>query len=390
MRPAAVVDEIAAEHRAALVTLLTEEKGLSSPWLRAAFARVPRHSFMADHSFWLPERPDDRFRWPEMPDPAEAIAAAYLDRPLVVRCADDGGIRSSCTAPSLLGHLLQELDPPAGARTLEIGTGTGYAAALLSEITGAAVESVEIDHGLAAVAGRTLARLGFDMVTVRAGDATRLDLGHARFSRILVSAATAAVPDGWITALQPDGTLVTTYPLPWRGLTLVVRRTGEDLATGWFLANNGRTCPSLVHDGSSGATVLPGAPVHQAVEVDLDEFGPAGSIEPGTPAGLALLAGFAVPGLAALPSFPPAGGVPAVQLVDGAHENCSLIVDGSGAVRATPAGRGLAERLTVVRRLWNDAGCPDEGAYVWSWQAGRTSLATCGGQVLGERGFLGT
>ncbi|MDP9866487.1 MULTISPECIES: protein-L-isoaspartate O-methyltransferase family protein [Streptosporangium] len=390
MRPATTVDEIAAERRAALVTLLAEERGLSCPRLRAAFARVPRHAFVADHAFWLPERPDDRFRWPEMPDPAEAIAAAYTDRPLVVRCADDGGIRSSCTAPSLVGHLLQELDPPTGARVLEIGTGTGYAAALLSEVTGAAVETVEIDHGLAAVAGRTLARLGFDAVTVRAGDATRLDSGYACFSRVLVSAATTVVPGGWIAALRPGGTLVATYPLPWRGLTLVVRRTGEDMATGRFLANGGRTCPSLVHGGSSGATALPGVPVHEAVEVSLDEFGPAGSIEPGTPAGLALLAGFAIPGLAALPFSPPAGGAPAVQLVDGHRENCSLIVDGSGAVRATSAGRGLAERLTAVRRLWDGAGRPDEGGYVWSWQAGRTSLATRGGRVLGERGFLGT
>jgi len=94
-----------------------------------------------------------------------------------------------------------------GARVLEVGTGSGYQAAVLAEM-GAEVYSIEIVEPLARAAERTLARLGYERVHVRHGDGYRGWPSVAPFAAILVTAAAPRVPPALLEQLAPGGRLV--------------------------------------------------------------------------------------------------------------------------------------------------------------------------------------
>jgi protein-L-isoaspartate(D-aspartate) O-methyltransferase len=144
-----------------------------------ALRRVPRHAFV----------------------PAEAAPLAYADRPL------DIGLRQSISQPfivALMTHLLQ-VQP--GDRVLEVGTGSGYQAAVLS-VLAREVYSVEILAPLGAKAAETLSRLGYANVAVRIGDGYQGWEDHAPYDRIIVTAAPDHVPSALIAQLKPGGRLV--------------------------------------------------------------------------------------------------------------------------------------------------------------------------------------
>ena len=144
-----------------------------------ALRKVPRHAFV----------------------PAEAAPLAYADRPL------DIGLRQSISQPfivALMTHLLQ-VQP--GDRVLEIGTGSGYQAAVLS-VLAREVYSVEILAPLGAKAAETLSRLGYANVAVRIGDGYQGWEEHAPYDRIMVTAAPDHVPPALIAQLKPGGRLV--------------------------------------------------------------------------------------------------------------------------------------------------------------------------------------
>jgi protein-L-isoaspartate(D-aspartate) O-methyltransferase len=144
-----------------------------------AFRAVPRHEFV----------------------PAEGAHLAYADRPL------DIGFRQSISQPfvvALMTHLLQ-VQPD--DRVLEIGTGSGYQAALLS-VLAREVYSVEIVAELGNRARLTLARLGYANVATRIGDGYHGWEEHAPYDKIIVTAAPNHIPPALVTQLRPGGRLV--------------------------------------------------------------------------------------------------------------------------------------------------------------------------------------
>jgi protein-L-isoaspartate(D-aspartate) O-methyltransferase len=144
-----------------------------------ALRRVPRHEFV----------------------PAEAAHLAYADRPL------DIGFRQSISQPfvvALMTHLLQ-VQPD--DRVLEIGTGSGYQAAVLS-VLAREVYSVEIVAELGNRAAQTLSRLGYANVATRIGDGHHGWEEHAPYDRIIVTAAPNHVPPALIAQLKPGGRLI--------------------------------------------------------------------------------------------------------------------------------------------------------------------------------------
>ncbi len=144
-----------------------------------ALRKVPRHAFV----------------------PAAAAPLAYVDRPL------DIGLRQTISQPfvvALMTHLLQ-VQP--GDRVLEIGTGSGYQAAVLS-VLAREVWSIEILAPLGARAAETLSRLGYANVAVRIGDGYQGWEEHAPYDRIMVTAAPDHVPPALIAQLKPGGRLV--------------------------------------------------------------------------------------------------------------------------------------------------------------------------------------
>jgi protein-L-isoaspartate(D-aspartate) O-methyltransferase len=171
-----------------------------SPAIQEAFARVPRHVFV-----------------PEM-----GQAAAYRDEAFVLKIGSDGIPVSSSSQPAMMAIMLEQLGLQPGHRVLEIGTGSGYNAALMSMITGprGKVVSVDIDAELVARARASLAAAGYPKVEVRCADGGYGDPAGAPFDRIMVTAGAWDIAPAWLEQLSEGGRLV--LPLSVRGIELSV------------------------------------------------------------------------------------------------------------------------------------------------------------------------
>ena len=154
-------------------------RGIDDARVLAAMGRVPRHRFV----------------------PADIAAQAYLDQPLPI------GHGQTISQPYIVALMTQLARPRAGMRVLEVGTGSGYQAAVLAEL-GAEVYSIEIVAPLAERAGRVLRELGYDTVAVRSGDGYAGWPGHAPFDAIVVTAAPERVPPPLLAQLARGGRMV--------------------------------------------------------------------------------------------------------------------------------------------------------------------------------------
>jgi protein-L-isoaspartate(D-aspartate) O-methyltransferase len=186
--------------RARLVDILgASGRALSRP-IQAAFAQVPRHLFV----------------------PEVAASAAYRDEAFVIKCGPDGMPVSSSSQPAMMAIMLQQLGLEPSHRVLEIGTGSGYNAAVMSAVVGkrGRVVSIDIDPEMVARARSSLAAAGYDAVTVRCADGGYGDPAGAPFDRIIVTAGAWDIAPAWFQQLAPGGRLV--LPLSVRGIQLSV------------------------------------------------------------------------------------------------------------------------------------------------------------------------
>jgi protein-L-isoaspartate(D-aspartate) O-methyltransferase len=145
-------------------------------------------------------------------------------------------ITSSTSMPTVMAVMLHALDTRPGHRVLEIGTGTGWNAAILSHHLGAAaVTTVEIDPVLAEQAGGALAATGFTPTFVR-GDGENGYPPNAPYDRVLCTAGCHRVPYAWVAQCAPGGLIVTPWETPYLSsalLRLVV--AGDGTASGHFV-----------------------------------------------------------------------------------------------------------------------------------------------------------
>lgn len=133
--------------------------------------------------------------------PIDRRALAYEERPHSI------GYDQTISNPYIVAIMTAAADPPPGGRILEIGTGSGYQAAVLSRLTGA-VYSIEIVEPLALSAERRLRELGYANVHVRAGDGFAGWPDAAPFDAIVVTAGAASPPPALLEQLRPGGRLV--------------------------------------------------------------------------------------------------------------------------------------------------------------------------------------
>jgi protein-L-isoaspartate(D-aspartate) O-methyltransferase len=203
---AAMASALAAA-RARMVATLRDTRRALSPLIQDAFSQVPRHVFV-----------------PELPP-----AAAYQDEAFVIKWDADGVPVSSSSQPAMMAIMLEQLMLRRGQRVLEIGTGTGYNAAVLAQIVGdrGHVVSVDIDPELVKRAHASLAAAGYGSVEVHCADGGYGEPSAAPFDRIIVTAGAWDIPPAWLEQLTGDGRLV--LPLAIRGLQLSValQRAGE-------------------------------------------------------------------------------------------------------------------------------------------------------------------
>ncbi|HEV3455336.1 MAG TPA: protein-L-isoaspartate(D-aspartate) O-methyltransferase [Thermoanaerobaculia bacterium] len=165
--------------RQQMVEQQIRSRGVTSPTVVAAMQEVPRHLFV----------------------PSSERGQAYEDHPLPI----GGG--QTISQPYVVALMTALLDLPPRSRVLEIGTGSGYQAAVLSRVADQ-VYSIEIVPELGARARETLSKLGYGNVQVRIGDGYRGWPEAAPFDGILLTAAPQAVPQPLIAQLKPGGRMV--------------------------------------------------------------------------------------------------------------------------------------------------------------------------------------
>ena len=204
---------------AELVDELSAEGTLSQPW-RSAFLAVPREVFIPE-VIWRYDGADHLVPLRRAEDPQEWLRRAYGPG-YVITQVDDGipvgpdgrgrMVTSSASRPDIVALMLAAGQVEPGMRVLEIGTGTGYTAALLAHYLGAStVTTIEVDPVLAAQARTALATAGYGEVTVMTGDGTHGHPEGASFDRVLSTVAAPRVPYEWVAQTRPGGLVVT----PW-------------------------------------------------------------------------------------------------------------------------------------------------------------------------------
>jgi len=175
---------------------LTDEKVLK------AMSRVPRHKFVS-----------------------EALGRhAYGDGPLPI------GKGQTISQPYIVAIMTQEAKIEAGQKILEIGTGSGYQAAVLAELK-ARVFTIEIVPELAKEASQRLKSLGYESVTVREGDGWKGWPEEAPFDAIIVTAAAPRLPDKLVEQLAEGGRMVIPLKKPETGdeILTVVKKSGDTI-----------------------------------------------------------------------------------------------------------------------------------------------------------------
>ena len=193
-------DQVAVELRERMVARQIAGRGVRDAAVLAAMRKVPRERFV----------------------PAPLASLAYEDQPLAI------GEGQTISQPYVVAAMAEALELHSRDRVLEVGTGSGYAAAVLATIV-AEVYTIERLEGLATSAGRRLAGLGYANVHVRYGDGSLGWPEHAPYDAIVVTASAPDVPTALLQQLKIGGRLV--IPVgPKVGTQRLVRivRTGDE------------------------------------------------------------------------------------------------------------------------------------------------------------------
>lgn len=202
------------------------DTGKSSEWL-PAFAEIPRHHFIP--SFF---RQDPRGEWNEVSwaDP-EYLETVYSNRALTTQLDEHGIPTSSSSEPALMLAMLDALDAVRGDTVFELGTGTGYNAALLAHRLGPEnVTTMDVDPELVALACDRLSTYGRKPMVV-AGDGALGYPARAPYSRIIATAALRCIPPALLDQTSPDSFIVA--PIGFGVVRVTVTDPGH--ATGRFL-----------------------------------------------------------------------------------------------------------------------------------------------------------
>ncbi|WBB58064.1 methyltransferase domain-containing protein [Streptomyces sp. WMMC500] len=230
-----------------LASALLDKGVLTSDWL-PAFEAVPRHLFMPD-VIWPGQagmnRPNDRVI--RSAEPELWWQAVYRDAPITTQW-DDGAYTgpgkgkipsSSNSMPSMVFSMLKALDVDDGHHVLEIGTGTGWNAALLARRLGSAnVVTVEVDPAAAQEAGTRLEAAGCNPVTV-VGDGAQGHAPRAPYDRVIATCSVSRIPSAWIEQTRPGGVIVAPWGPTYGGEAVARLTVADDVtASGHFVGSS--------------------------------------------------------------------------------------------------------------------------------------------------------
>jgi protein-L-isoaspartate(D-aspartate) O-methyltransferase len=192
-------DFAAARQRMVRTQLASPARDITDARVLAVMGRVPRHEFV----------------------PANLRDEAYADHPLPI------GHGQTISQPYIVAFMTEALEPRRADKVLEVGTGSGYQAAVLSELV-AEVYTIEIVEPLARRAADDLARLGYQNVQVRAGDGYQGWPEAAPFDAIIVTCAPDHVPQPLLAQLAEGGRMIIPVgPAGDQALHLMEKHGGE-------------------------------------------------------------------------------------------------------------------------------------------------------------------
>lgn len=336
------------------------------PAWRDTFAAVPRHVFVPD-LVWLedgegpvPLRRDD--------DPERWRAVCDSDRPIVTQLDDGtrsgkGYITSSASQPSIVAMMLEATDLAPGHRVLEIGTGTGWNAALLAAVVGAKnVTTVEIDPVVAARARKALEAANLPVVTV-VGDGTAGHSAGAPYDRVLSTAAVHHVPYSWVEQTQPGGRIVTPWGTTFHNGVLATLEVDKDGTASGPVSGN--TAFMWVRDQRRPHAVVEEQvrPEHEYEETttSLHPYEPIGSFDARFAIGLRM-----APGATEVTVFDddePGNPFFTVYLMapdSGSWTSWRITPNANGAYRVRQHGpRRLFDEMVLAYEWWCEAGKPN-------------------------------
>lgn len=175
---AQTMTELAAE-REAMIDRQLRRRGIGERLILDAFLEVPREEFVT----------------------AEYANLAYGDHPLPIEAGQ------TISQPYIVALMIQAAGIGPRDKVLEVGAGSGYAAAVISRIAGKVI-GIERQHDLAEVARERLARLGYDNVEIVEGDGTKGWPDEAPYDSILAAASGSHVPESLLAQLAPGGRIV--------------------------------------------------------------------------------------------------------------------------------------------------------------------------------------
>jgi protein-L-isoaspartate(D-aspartate) O-methyltransferase len=208
------------EARERMVEWQIARRGICNPRVLAAMRRVPREEFVA----------------------ADLRDFAYEDTPLPI------GNEQTISQPAIVAAMIEAVDLRPGERVLDVGTGSGYAAAVAAAIAGH-VYSIERHAGLVHSAREILRRLGISNVTVHHGDGTMGLAEHAPYDAIIAAAGGPHVPQAWYGQLTVGGRIVMPVGRDphCQRLIKVVRHSEQDYERSWL--GEVRFVPLVGEDG---------------------------------------------------------------------------------------------------------------------------------------------
>jgi len=168
-----------AREREAMVERQLRRRGITDQRILDAFLAVPREAFVG----------------------AGYAQLAYGDHPLPIEAGQ------TISQPYIVALMIEAAGIASGDKVLEVGSGSGYAAAVISRIAGEVI-GIERQHDLVEVARERLERLGYGNVTIVEGDGTKGCPGEAPFDAILAAASGSHIPDSLVGQLKPGGSIV--------------------------------------------------------------------------------------------------------------------------------------------------------------------------------------
>ena len=178
-------------------------RGVKDSATLAALRKVPRHSFV----------------------PTDQVANAYEDRPLAI------GYGQTISQPYIVGYMTEIIKPKAGQKVLEIGTGSGYQAAVLAEIV-SKVYTIEIVEELGKQATIRLKNLGYKNIETKTADGYHGWKEHAPFDAIVVTAAAEFIPPPLKEQLKDGGRMIIPVGSPYMTQQLMlIEKTGKSYRT---------------------------------------------------------------------------------------------------------------------------------------------------------------